>query len=204
MTRKRKRELDRQERLLWETVTRSVAPLRGREKALSHNDTLAAPETMLSSAPGPTSVAQKAGATPKLAGRSAKISPPAMPVLPPIVTMIRKERRAVVRGVAQIDAKLDLHGCRQDEAHRTLRAFLIRAAASGYRTVLIVTGKGASENERPNLAWTGESGRGVLRRLAPMLLESTELRDIVLGYEQADQRHGGAGALYVRLRRRSG
>ncbi len=201
MTRKRSRELDRQERLLWETVARTVTPLPGR-----------LPPPSLPADPPPVEridpvksqagekLAQTGGKARSLRELSVRKPPPA---LPPMVAMARKERRAVSRGSVQIDARLDLHGLRQDEAQRTLRNFLVRSAAAGCRTVLVVTGKGAQARDDAPL-WHGDrSERGVLRRLAPFILESAELRDVVLGYEAAGQRHGGLGALYVRLRRRS-
>ena len=42
----------------------------------------------------------------------------------------------------------------------------------------------------------------MLRRLAPQWLGEPDLRSVVLGFEEAGRAHGGAGALYVRLRRR--
>jgi DNA-nicking Smr family endonuclease len=81
---------------------------------------------------------------------------------------------------------------RQERAHSALTAFLRRAQARGDRIVLVVTGKGA----------TGEDGRGVLRNVVPMWLAQPELRDFVVGFEDAGRRHGGSGALYVRIRRR--
>jgi DNA-nicking Smr family endonuclease len=47
----------------------------------------------------------------------------------------------------------------------------------------------------------GEPRRGVLRRNVPHWLEQPELRTIVLSYATASPRHGGAGALYVQLRK---
>lgn len=199
MTRKRKRELDHQEQLLWETVTRSVTPLVVRKPASVDLAPLVQPKGQ-----SPIEAKLEGRRSKPVVADPRKTPAPLAPVLPPIVTMIRRERRAVVRGVSQIDAKLDLHGLRQDEAQRVLRAFLLRSAALGYRTVLVVTGKGAPPGDDSHYWRPGVNARGVLRRLAPILLESVELRDIILGYEAADQRHGGAGALYVRLRRKQG
>ena len=42
----------------------------------------------------------------------------------------------------------------------------------------------------------------MLRRSVPHWLRAPELRTVVLGFEEAARHHGGAGALYVRLRRR--
>jgi DNA-nicking Smr family endonuclease len=41
----------------------------------------------------------------------------------------------------------------------------------------------------------------VLRRQVPHWLRGPDLRDIVLGFEEAHVTHGGEGALYVRLKR---
>ena len=96
----------------------------------------------------------------------------------------------------EIDARVDLHGLRQDEAHRRLASFLIRAQAEGHKVVLVITGKG-----RPGSEEAFGSERGVLRRSVPHWLSSPAARDVVIGFEPADPVHGGAGALYVRIRR---
>ena len=43
--------------------------------------------------------------------------------------------------------------------------------------------------------------RGILRRVVPQWLALPEMRDYVVGFEEAHAAHGGGGALYVRLRR---
>ena len=58
-----------------------------------------------------------------------------------------------------------------------------------------MTGKGAA-----GTALFGDE-RGVLRRVVPHWLRLPDLRPLVVGFEEAQQRHGGSGALYVRLRR---
>jgi DNA-nicking Smr family endonuclease len=75
--------------------------------------------------------------------------------------------------------------------------------------VLIITGKGGVRPLAPKLRSSREAGgegsdpvsRGVLRRSVPLWLDEPELRAIVVGYAAAGARHGGDGALYVRLRR---
>ena len=47
----------------------------------------------------------------------------------------------------------------------------------------------------------GERQRGVLKRSVPAWLAEPDLRAVVLSYTQATPRHGGAGALYVQLRK---
>ncbi len=95
------------------------------------------------------------------------------------------------------DAAIDLHGFRQDEAFGALRSFLERAQRDGALVVIVVTGKGG----RPNLFGEGEIG--VLRRAVPLWLALPEFRALVVGFEEAARHHGGSGALYVRLRRRT-
>lgn len=104
----------------------------------------------------------------------------------------RGEVRALASGRLDIEARLDLHGLRQREAHSALKAFIARCRARGQRHVLVITGKGSS-------ASPGE--RGVLNREVPRWLGEPDFRESVVGFTQAHKRHGGAGALYVRLRR---
>jgi DNA-nicking Smr family endonuclease len=92
------------------------------------------------------------------------------------------------RGKMEIEARLDLHGQTQDEAHRELSAFIARAQSQGKRLALVVTGK-------------GREGKGVLRESAPRWLNEPALRNRVLAITQAQPRDGGAGALYVLLRK---
>jgi len=56
----------------------------------------------------------------------------------------------------------------------------------------VITGKGAR---------AAEGERGVLKRQVPHWLGLPEFRALVIGFEDAHSAHGGAGALYVRVRR---
>jgi DNA-nicking Smr family endonuclease len=79
-----------------------------------------------------------------------------------------------------------------------LGAFLRRSQAEGAKLVLVITGKGAAASAHgPGLS----DERGVLRRMVPHWLRMADLRGVVMGFEEASLRHGGGGALYVRLRR---
>jgi DNA-nicking Smr family endonuclease len=40
--------------------------------------------------------------------------------------------------------------------------------------------------------------------MVPIWLAAPDLRPLVIGFEEAGRGHGGAGALYVRIRRRRG
>jgi DNA-nicking Smr family endonuclease len=102
----------------------------------------------------------------------------------------RRSAQRLRRGQMAIEGRLDLHGMTQDEAHRALTRYIVRAQDEGRRAVLVITGKGGLE------------GGGVLRRAVPRWLEEPANRAKVLAVEPAQPRHGGAGALYVLLRRR--
>ena len=125
---------------------------------------------------------------------------------------LRQEREAIeeaimtlerlARGRANIDARIDLHGLTQAEAHAALLRFLHRAQAEGARFVLVITGKGTPATAGTQHPASGE--RGVLRRQVPLWLGLPEFRSCVLGFDGAHVGHGGDGALYVRLRRTRG
>ena len=98
-------------------------------------------------------------------------------------------RRRIARAPDAIAARLDLHGLDQDRAKAALHAFLRAAVANEARAVLVITGK-------------GRTGDGVLKARAPEWLADPAVREMIAGVSNADRRHGGAGALYVALKRR--
>jgi DNA-nicking Smr family endonuclease len=104
----------------------------------------------------------------------------------------RRERQRLARGTKTIDARLDLHGKTQTQAHGSLLRFLHRAQANGATFVLVITGKGSGENA---------VGRGILRRQVPLWLALPEFAVYVSAFEQAQVSHGGEGALYIRVRK---
>lgn len=185
----RRRQLSAEERALWHHVVRHVVPLRPEAVEPPPPEPPAAPSPVL---PAPS-------AAPPAAGRKSS-QPPAVPPPQPLAGLEPKARRRLVRG-AEVDARLDLHGLTQAAAHRRLRLFLLDAQASGHAVVLVITGKGDPERLE-NLGPAFGEGRGVLRRAVPLWLAEPDLRAVVLGFESAGRRHGGEGALYVRIRRR--
>ena len=54
----------------------------------------------------------------------------------------KRTQMRLKRGQLVIEARLDLHGMTQSEAHERMRRFLETSRDSGYRTVLVITGKG--------------------------------------------------------------
>ena len=180
MRSRRGRTLSEADLALWRQVARSVKPLPGR--ALVEPEPVAPPAAPVVE-PKPITLG---GAAP---------SRPAVPNPPPLAPLEDRLRTQLRRGQQSVDAVIDLHGMRQDEAHLALRAFLRREQGRGTRLALVVTGKGAA-----GTSLFGDE-RGVLRRVVPHWLRLPDLRALVVGFEEAQARHGGSGALYVRLRR---
>jgi DNA-nicking Smr family endonuclease len=180
----RRRQLSDEERALWKNIARSVKPLRKMAEATE-----------------PLSESSPKSPTPKLSGPSAgaKSRVAASPKSPPLAPLDRRLKQRVARGREPIEARLDLHGMTQAQAHTELLRFLRRAQADGVRTALVVTGKGSS-GSRPR-EYDPDRERGVLRRQVPMWLALPEFRLLVVGFDAAHVGHGGQGALYVRLRR---
>ena len=97
-------------------------------------------------------------------------------------------KRKLAKGHLPIEARVDLHGMVQSEAHGFLLHFLLRAHDRGLRHVLVITGKG-----------TSLGSDGALKRAVPMWFSLPEFRMLISSYEPAARNHGGEGALYVRL-----
>jgi DNA-nicking Smr family endonuclease len=92
------------------------------------------------------------------------------------------------RGQVVIEQTVDLHGLTQEQAHDRLGRFLTDAQRAGLRCVLVVTGKGLLHG-------------GVLRHMVPRWLNEGANRERVLAFAPAQPKHGGAGALYLLIRR---
>jgi DNA-nicking Smr family endonuclease len=96
-----------------------------------------------------------------------------------------------------IEARLDMHGYTQAQAHQALNSFLLKCHSLGMRCVLIITGKGLKSLD--NLA---APARGVLNRNLPIWIKEAPLKEIVLKASPAAIKDGGAGAYYVYLKRK--
>jgi DNA-nicking Smr family endonuclease len=95
----------------------------------------------------------------------------------------------------QPDASLDLHGHTLASAHAMLDAGLDRALSQGHRVLLLVTGKPPRpESERPH-------ARGAIRAAIADWLAISRHAANIAAVRGAHPRHGGAGALYIILRR---
>jgi DNA-nicking Smr family endonuclease len=173
---------------LWEKVVEKAAPLKqGRN--------LAAPKPVKIPAPvaktKPTQGLRQIGPAPKPAPKPAHV--------PRAAPLDRQISRQLDKGKLEVEARLDLHGLRQRDAHAQLRRFLKTAQARGLRHVLVITGKGAEQAAAKS--FYEEDERGVLRNAVPHWLAEPEFAALVVSFSPAPRRLGGEGALYVRLRR---
>jgi DNA-nicking Smr family endonuclease len=167
--------------LLWRRVIESVQPLRRRPAPVF------APAPPAPSAAGPAPrPARPRGPVPRPVG-----PPPRPEAAPPELRagvapgVDRATQDRLKRGQLPIEGKLDLHGMDRARAHRALGRFLEGAAGQGKRCLLVVTGKS-----------------GVLREEVPRWLNQQPNRARLIAFAAAQPRHGGAGALYLLLKRR--
>ncbi len=127
-----------------------------------------------------------------------------------LAAMDGRNAERLAKGRLEIEARIDLHGHRQDEAERMLLDFIRRNHGYGKRCVLVITGKGRSLKNaaREESSAAGRyripERRGVLFDLVPGWLASPGLAPYVVAFSPAQARHGGSGALYVYLRRERG
>lgn len=189
--------LSAEERALWELAARDLKPIKGKKQRVS---TAQAAEGDGAAPPRPHAPHKSAPAhVPHPKPAPARV-PQRAPTAPPPTGLDRQTTRQIGSGRMDIEARIDLHGMRQSDAHTALHRFLMRAHAADKRLVLVITGKGGPARERDE--WGHEIERGVLRRNVPRWLSEPELAAIVVGFSPAGARHGGDGALYVRLRKR--
>jgi DNA-nicking Smr family endonuclease len=111
----------------------------------------------------------------------------------------RQTARKLDTGRLSVEARLDLHGMRQRDAHVALRKFLKWAQSKDYRHVLVITGKGSLRDHHMN--FYEDEARGILRQAVPHWLSHGDLAPLIVSYSEAPRRLGGKGALYVRLRK---
>lgn len=181
----RDRELKSEERVLWGKVARTTRPMPGRmEDLLAFEDIQPQEDEREVAVVRPVSTAAFAKVDGAQAGKepSGRHHPFEKPV-----------KRKLSRGRLALEARIDLHGMFQSEAHALLLDFLVHAHERGLRHVLVITGKGSSMGSE-----------GALRRAVPLWFSKPEFRYLISSHEAAAQHHGGEGALYVRLSRQKG
>ena len=172
---------------LWRVATRDVTPLHGRTQRPARAPTSDRPPEPPAK---PETAPPVATPPPRAAPMPSAASAPALDPHRPAGVDKRTAQR-LKRGQLAVEARIDLHGMTQDEAHRALGHFLADAQKAGRRCVLVITGKGR----------LGQGG-GVLRAMTPRWLNEPANRARVVAITPAQPKDGGAGALYVLLRRK--
>lgn len=168
---RRKRETSGEERALFQTTFRDVRPV-------------IPPSTADTTAPK---------------AKSKRAAPRAILLQPGLDGRTAERLR---RGRLEPESRLDLHGMTEAAAHRALVRFVRASHAQGIRLVIVVTGKGhAQAEDAPFDLELHSRSRGVLKTMTPRWLKESELAPIVAEVRSAHRRHGGAGALYVYLRK---
>lgn len=177
------RTLGADERALWARVARSVRPI---------NPQGTRPGARADAAPGDAGVDPAGASSAPLAMASKTAARSASPAVAPVgVTLDGGWDRRLALGRLDPDMTIDLHGHSLDSAHRALDHALARAIASSARMLLVVTGKPREGG-----------GRGLIRAEIDQWFALSRHAAQIAAVRPAHPRHGGAGALYVILRRR--
>jgi DNA-nicking Smr family endonuclease len=188
--RRTRRPLGPDEAALWSDVTSTVRPMsRNQRAALVKTET---PVVQEATRPAPPAAPEKLAPF-EISGRAAP--EPRITVSSAKEPALRMDARAFVRmrrGRLAPEARMTVA-----EAHSALIGFVLRAHGSGLRLVLVITGKGKSGPDGGGMPSRG----GVLRHQVPHWLQLAPLGPRVLQVAEAHISHGGAGALYVYLRR---
>lgn len=173
------RRLSTEEAALWARVTATVRALVGRKPELIAADPI--PKAAVPARPRPV----------------AAVRPSTPPKPAPQVgeTLDGGWDKRLRQGAVAPDRSIDLHGHTLATAHATLDHALERAIADDVRLLLVVTGRAPSTRD-------GAPRRGLIRASIGDWLAASRHAARIAAVRNAHPRHGGAGALYVILRRR--
>ncbi len=178
-----RRSLSPEEAHLWNQLASTVRPLRKAKAAA-----IALPAVPLPA--------------PKVALVAGKTAKAAKPVAPKPVTRASANTldanwdKRLGAGQVVPDRTIDLHGHSLASAHAVLDRALGDAIRSGARVILLITGKPARHNPR-----MPPTGRGVIRASVLDWIAAGSHSSRIAAIRGAHPRHGGAGALYLILRR---
>lgn len=188
------------EAALWARVIESVRPLKAPTptappapaSAPSASPAAKTPPAPPAARGARTAQAQRPRAVPPVR----KLSEPAPP--PPANTLDGGWDRRLSRGLVSPESAIDLHGHTLATAYDRLDRGLEAAIARGDRVLLLVTGRAPrADAERPY-------ARGAIRAAVNDWLAASRHAGRIAAVRGAHPRHGGAGALYIVLRRPRG
>lgn len=126
--------------------------------------------------------------------------PPVTPARPQALaghTLDANWDRKLARGLASPDFTLDLHGATLDGAYARLDHGLTLAVAQGARVVLLITGRSRGPVDSADRS----SRRGAIRAKFLDWLAYGNHASRIASIRPAHPRHGGAGAVYIVLRK---
>jgi DNA-nicking Smr family endonuclease len=182
------RRLSVEERAVWARVTGTVKPVAGQRSAASlprfvHDEPAQAP-------PSPVAAAIRKSNPAISAARAAVSRRDAQN------TLDGSWDKRLRLGQAAPDVTIDLHGETLSSAHARLNRSIAAAVRSDARIILLITGRPAQDNPR-----LPPSNRGVIRASVGDWLAASPHAANIAAVRNAHPRHGGAGALYLILRR---
>jgi DNA-nicking Smr family endonuclease len=186
------RRLDPDESALWKKVAATVKPLPKAKAPLAPT----APPTIRPPLPTPRSTAPRAAPAP---------NPPAR--LPPprrthsAATLDGHWDRRLRKGLVRPDLSIDLHGHTLASAQALLDDAIGRALLRGARVLLVVAGRLRPGADRLPQMHGLPRPRGAIRASLPDWLAASRYADQIVALRPAHISHGGAGAVYVILRR---
>lgn len=191
-----KKQLNDDDRNLWDKVTESVQPLLRQRFFARPNLNKPSPAPLGGKAKKAASKKDSRKVAPPLSP-SARIkpSPSGQKIHPANLDhqgyggISRSSARSIKSGQTGYSRYIDLHGCHREEAYIRLKSFIQSSVNEGHRNVLVITGKGVA-------------GKGVIRSHLTSWLNEAPLSTHVIAFCQAQPKDGGAGAWYVNLRRK--
>lgn len=176
-----KKDLSKEDRLLWQLYTKSIKPAKA----------------------GQNLTVQPFKIKTLKAEPKQKFARPSVSNFDSLKNFDSNWGKKLKAGKVKPDGKIDLHGMTCVEAHEKLYRYLERAQKSQKRVILVVTGKGGPRKSGyADIRYSDfENSRGVLRREVPHWLSSGAMRHMIVSFQDARQSDGGTGALYVVLKR---
>lgn len=185
------RRLDPDESALWKKVAATVKPLAKARAPLAP----AAPPTVKPPKPTARSIAAPAAA-PRV---PAKLPPPRR--THSHATLDGHWDRRLRKGLVRPDLSIDLHGHTLASAQALLDGAIGRGLMRGARVLLVVAGRLRPGADRLPQMHGDPRPRGAIRASLPDWLAHSPYADQIVALRPAHISHGGAGALYVILRR---
>lgn len=203
------RRLAPDEAALWEMVARTVKPLHPPRQRQDDRPPLA--ERPLPQ-PAPAAALRRADAGPRKGPAPAKSAGTAQPspAPTPSETLDGAWDRRIASGRLKPDRTIDLHGLSLEAARHRLYDLVAASDARGERVLLVITGKGQMPGPAPADLMPGLGGahgggtRGAIRVSLPRWIGEAGLSGRIAAVRRAHPRHGGAGAVYLILKRRRG